>query len=102
MLVKNQFNKSEVLSMICKIRVKINSKRIKSYQITVWILFFLGCLSNIQKQLIEKRNKRGIETHLSPKEKSIYTIFQNKPNIKSRDFFVKLGKSLPTVKRIVC
>lgn len=69
--------------------------------ITVWMLFFLGCLSNIQKQLIEKLNKSGLETQLSPKEKSIFTIIQNRPNIQSGEISEKLAIPLPTVKRIL-
>jgi Fic family protein len=69
--------------------------------ITDWMLFFLGCISNIQKQLIEKLNKRGLETQLSPKEKSIFTIIQNRPNIQSGKISEKLAIPLPTVKRIL-
>lgn len=69
--------------------------------ITIWMLFFLGCLSNIQKQLIEKLNKIGLETKLSPKEKFIFTIIQNRPNIQSGEISEKLAIPLPTVKRIL-
>lgn len=69
--------------------------------ITVWMLFFLSCLSNIQKQLTTKLNKRGLETQLSPKEKSIFTIVQNRPNIQSGEISEKLAIPLPTVKRIL-
>ena len=53
--------------------------------VTIWIQFFLNCLSNIQSQLLTKLQKSGMETQLSPKEKSIYTIIQNRPNIQSGD-----------------
>lgn len=69
--------------------------------ITVWMLFFLDCLSNIQKQLIKKLNNTGSETQLSPKEKSIFTIIQNRPNIQSGEISEKLAIPLPTVKRIL-
>lgn len=62
--------------------------------------FLLGCLSNIQSQLITKLNKTGLETQFSPKEKLIYTIIENLPNIQSREISVKLAIPLPTVKRI--
>ena len=58
-------------------------------------------MSNIQKQLITKLNKIGLETLLSPKEKSIFTIIQNRPNIQSGEISVKLAIPLPTVKRIL-
>jgi Fic family protein len=69
--------------------------------ITVWILFFLSCLSNIQKQLMMKLDKNGLEKQLSPKEKSIFTIIQNRPNIQSGEISEKLAIPLPTVKRIL-
>lgn len=48
-----------------------------------------------------KLNKSGIETKLSPKEKSIITIIQNRPNIQSGEISKKLAIPLPTVKRIL-
>lgn len=69
--------------------------------ITVWIQFFLSCLSNIQTQLMAKLQKSGVETQLSPKEKSIFTIIQNRPNIQSGKIAEKLGIPAPTVKRIL-
>ena len=65
---------------------------------SVWMQFFLSCLSNIQSQLISKLNKSGIET---PKEKLIFTIIQNRPNIQSGEISEKLAIPLPTVKRIL-
>ena len=69
--------------------------------ITVWIEFFLNCLSNIQSQLLRKLQKSGLETRLSPKEKSIYTIIQIRPNIQSGEISEKLAIPSPTVKRIL-
>ncbi len=69
--------------------------------ITSWIQFFLNCLSNIQLQLLTKLQKSGMETQLSPKEKSIYMIIQNRPNIQSGEISEKLAIPLPTVKRIL-
>lgn len=69
--------------------------------ITVWMHFFLSCLSNIQSQLLMKLNNSGMETQLSPKEKLIYTIIQNRPNIKSGEISEKLGIPSPTVKRML-
>lgn len=69
--------------------------------ITIWIQFFLNCLSNIQSQLLSKLQKSGVETQLSPKEKLIYTIIQNRPNIQSGEIAEKLAIPLPTVKRIL-
>ncbi|HRH99516.1 MAG TPA: Fic family protein [Saprospiraceae bacterium] len=69
--------------------------------ITIWINFFLACLSNIQTQLLQKLEIIGLETQLSHKEKSIYTIIQNRPNIQSGEIAKKLGIPSPTVKRIL-
>ena len=69
--------------------------------VSVWMQFFLSCLSNIQSQLLIKLNKSGVETQLSPKEKSIFAIIQNRPNIKSGEISEKLAIPLPTVKRML-
>lgn len=69
--------------------------------VTEWIMFFLNCLSNIQSQLMTKIQKYGLETQLSSKEKSIYTIIQNRPNIQSGVISEKLAIPAPTVKRIL-
>ena len=69
--------------------------------VTVWMQFFLSSLSNIQAQLITKLQTSGLETQLSPKEKSIFTIIQNRPNIQSGAIAEKLAIPSPTVKRIL-
>jgi Fic family protein len=69
--------------------------------ITVWIQFFLTCLSNIQSQLMMKLDRSGLETQLSPKEKSILMIIQNRPNIQSGEIAEKLAIPSPTVKRLL-
>jgi len=69
--------------------------------ITVWILFFLNCLKNIQLQLMNKLEKSGVESQLSVKEKSIFMIIQNRPNIQSGEIAKKLNMPAPTVKRLL-
>ena len=69
--------------------------------VTDWIMFFLNCLSNIQSQLMLKLQTSGLETQLSSKEKLIYTIIQNRPNIQSGEISKKLAIPAPTVKRIL-
>lgn len=69
--------------------------------ITVWIQFFLSCISNIQSKLLVKLNTTGVEAQISPKEKSIFTIIQNRPNIQSGEISEKLAIPLPTVKRVL-
>lgn len=48
-----------------------------------------------------KLHKSGLETQLSPKGKSIFTIIQNRPNIQSGEIPEKLAIPSPTVKRIL-
>jgi len=69
--------------------------------VTVWMQFFLSCLSNIQSQLMTKLNKSSLETQLLPKEKSVFTIIQNRPDIQSGEIAEKLAIPAPTVKRIL-
>lgn len=69
--------------------------------VTDWMHFFLGCLSNIQSRLMTKLNKTGLETQLLPKEKLIYSMIENRPNIQSGEISTKLAIPLPTVKRIL-
>jgi Fic family protein len=69
--------------------------------ITVWINFFLSCLSNIQSQLMAKLQESGTDTNLLPKERAIYMIIQNRPNIQSGEIAEKLAIPSPTVKRIL-
>ncbi|MCF1749861.1 Fic family protein [Mariniradius sediminis] len=69
--------------------------------ITVWIQFFLSCISNIQSKLLVKLNTTGVEAQISPKEKSIFIIIQNRPNIQSGEISEKLAIPLPTVKRVL-
>ncbi len=69
--------------------------------VTGWVQFFLNCMANIQMQLMSKLEKSGIETQLSPKEKLIFTIIQNRPHIQSGEIAEKLAIPAPTVKRIL-
>lgn len=66
-----------------------------------WILFFLSCLSNIQKQLKIKVEAHNNNATISPREKKIYEIVENRPVIKSGEISEKLNIPLPTVKKII-
>ncbi|MGD8779190.1 MAG: winged helix-turn-helix transcriptional regulator [Ignavibacteria bacterium] len=68
--------------------------------VTEWIKFFFDALGNIQKQLMLKLESIGLETKLSPREKSILTFIENNPGCKSGDIAKKLEIPKPTVKRI--
>lgn len=69
--------------------------------ITEWISFFFNALLNIQNQLLEKLEISGIQSKLSPKEKSIITFIGNHSGCKSGEIAKKLDIPNPTVKRIL-
>ncbi len=66
-----------------------------------WILFFLNCISNIQTQLKIKVEAHNNNVTISPREKKIYEIVENRPGIKSGEISKKLDIPLPTVKKII-
>jgi len=110
LLLKNGYNWIQYVSFEHEIENRKNEyyQVLRSCQaqrpnedVSIWIHFFLNCLSNIQSQLLTKLQKSGIETQLSPKEKSIYSIIQNRPNIQSGAIAEKLAIPAPTVKRIL-
>jgi len=68
---------------------------------TEWVNFFLNALKNIQEQLMKKLDFKGIETKLSPREKSILTFIDNNAGCKSGGIAKRLGIPSPTVKRIL-
>lgn len=69
--------------------------------VTEWITFFFSALGNIQEQLMKKLETKGIDTRLSPREKSILTFIENHAGCKSGEIAKKLGIPSPTVKRIL-
>jgi Fic family protein len=69
--------------------------------VTDWVRFFFDALGNIQTQLMIKLENKGVETRLSPREKSILTFIENNSGCKSGDIAKKLGIPRPTVKRIL-
>ena len=50
---------------------------------------------------MKKLESKGVETKLSPREKSILTFIGNNAGCKSGDIAKKLGIPSPTVKRIL-
>ena len=69
--------------------------------VTEWISFFFSTLVNIQEQLMKKLETTGIDTKLSPREKSILTFIENHAGCKSGEIAKRLGIPSPTVKRIL-
>ena len=70
-------------------------------EVTSWIYFFFDALINIQNQLIAKLNTEGIESSLSPKEKSILVFISDHPGTKSGEIATKLNIPNPTVKKVL-
>ena len=69
--------------------------------VSEWIKFFFDALGNIQEQLMIKLETKGVETRLSPREKSILTFIGNNVGCKSGKIAKQLGIPSPTVKRIL-
>jgi len=69
--------------------------------VSEWVNFFLNALRNIQEKLMRKLDFKGIETKLSPREKSILTFIDNNAGCKSGGIAKRLGIPSPTVKRIL-
>jgi Fic family protein len=69
--------------------------------VTEWVKFFFGALYNMQQQLMRKLEFQGVETKLSPREKSILTFISNHAGCKSGEIAKRLGIPSPTIKRIL-
>lgn len=67
-----------------------------------WIVFFLGCMSNIQDQLMDKLDTKASSTEqLAPREKNILSFIENYPGAKSGEIAEKLNIPLSTVKKML-
>jgi Fic family protein len=64
-----------------------------------WLAFFLDCLSNIQKQLMDKLDKTGSAAMHSPRERNILAFVENHPGCKSGEIAEKLNIPLATLKK---
>ncbi|MDR1003926.1 MAG: Fic family protein [Prevotellaceae bacterium] len=69
--------------------------------ITLWVQFFLHALKNVQSQLTIKLKQSGIDTNLSPREKSILSLIESHAGIRSGEIADKLSIPAPTTKRIL-
>lgn len=66
---------------------------------TEWIHFFFGALLNIQSQLMQKLERKELNTQLSPRENSILTFIENNPGCKRGEIVQRLHIADTTVKR---
>ena len=69
--------------------------------VTEWTSFFFDALKNIQEKLLQKLEVKGIQTQLSPRDKSIIIFIENNPGSKSSEIAKKLNIPNPTVKRLL-
>lgn len=69
--------------------------------IYTWVIFFLDCLNNIQRQLMDKLTGPASLAHLSTKEKMTYMFIGNHPGCQSGEMSEKLEIPLPTMKKIL-
>jgi len=110
LLLKNGYNWIQYVSF----EHEIESRKAEYYRVlrncqaqrpnenvTEWVKFFFSALNNIQQQLMKKLEFKGIETKLSPREKSILTFIGNHAGCKSGEIAKRLGIPSPTVKRIL-
>ena len=66
-----------------------------------WVSFFFNALISIQNHLLAKLEISGMQSQLSPKEKSILTFIDNHSGCKSGEIAKKLDIPNPTIKRIL-
>lgn len=69
--------------------------------VSSWVTFFFNALINIQDQLMLKLEIKGVESQMSPREKSILVFIGNHAGCKSGQIAEKLEIPSPTVKRIL-
>jgi DNA-binding MarR family transcriptional regulator len=70
--------------------------------VTEWLTFFIGCLINIQEQLLIKLEESRTEKPISQRDKRIVFFIQNYAGCGSGEISKKLDIALPTVKKSLC
>jgi Fic family protein len=69
--------------------------------VTEWVYFFLNCLKNIQKQLLDKLAVKERMESIGVREQGIYNYIENHPGASSSEIAAGLNIPPPTVKRIL-
>jgi Fic family protein len=84
---------------------QIRRPRVQNQQpgedVTEWVYFFLDCLKNIQRQLLQKLEEKKPLESLDIRSQHIYTVVDNNPGISSGEISEKLKIPISTVKRIL-
>ena len=70
-------------------------------EISLWNLFFIDCLANIQKQLIQKLETKIEDVAVSPRLQQIRMYIEHHGSAKTSEIADRLGIPLPTVKKDV-
>ena len=69
--------------------------------VTEWVYFFLDCLKNIQRQLLQKIKEKEKRESVGVREQHVYAMVENNPGISSGEIAEKLKIPNSTVKRIL-
>ena len=69
--------------------------------VTPWVSFFLGTLSDLTLKLDIKLRESGVDQQLSGRESSVLKLIGNRPHIQSAELSERLDIPLPSVKRIL-
>lgn len=67
--------------------------------ITSWIIFFFDALENVQSQLTQKLENKGVKAQLTQKEKLILLFIEEHPNCNSSQIANKLKIASSSIKR---
>ena len=70
-------------------------------EITQWVVFFFEALLHIQQLLLQKLQQDGVESELSPKERTVLLMIREHSGIKSGELASKLLIPNPTIKRLL-
>jgi Fic family protein len=66
-----------------------------------WISFFFDCLITIQQKLMKKLNAEGVESGLAPREKTVLSIIETHPGIKSGELSKRMDIPGTTMKKLL-
>lgn len=69
--------------------------------ISQWVVFFFSALLHIQELLLQKLQQEGVESGLSPKERTVLLMIREHSGITSGGLAAKLSIPNPTIKRLL-
>lgn len=86
--------KSEYYSVLMKTQRKRPNENV-----TEWMMYFIGCLQNMQHNLMAILEKSNVDIALSQREKQMISFLQFHPGSSSTNISKKLNIPLPTIKK---